>query len=205
MTTANRQPVIFSDILRRYFRGILGTAARFLLRLGLTPNLVTLTGLGGHVAAAVLIAAGYIPFGGLLLVLFAPLDALDGAMARELGQPTRFGSFLDSITDRYAEFLLWAGLLFCYLQAQDNLTCLAIFGAAAGSALVPYMRAKAEALGFSARVGILSRVERYLILVPLLVFNQASLAIWIIAILSNVTALQRILFVRKESQCKPLS
>jgi CDP-diacylglycerol---glycerol-3-phosphate 3-phosphatidyltransferase len=203
MTTQPQQPTLFTDLLRRRLSGVIRPTARFLLRLGLTPNMVTVCGLAGHIIAAILIVNGSITLGGLLLLLFAPLDALDGAMARELGKTTRFGSFLDSVTDRYAELILWGGLLIHYMQLQDGLTCLVIYAAAAGSVLVPYIRAKAESLGSTAKIGLLSRVERYLILIPLLIFNLAIVAIWAIAILANVTAIQRIIYFRGEAEKTP--
>ncbi len=205
MMNQTKSPFIFTDLLRACLKSELEMGSKFLLDLGLTPDMVTLAGLGGHIAAAAVILGGNIQLGGLLLAVFAPLDALDGTMARRLGQPTPFGSFLDSVTDRYAEFILWGGLLGYFQQQQDWLTCLAVFGAAAGSALVPYMRAKAEALGFTAKVGILSRVERYVLLIPLLLLGQAQLAVWAIAVLANITAVQRIVYVKKESEWKTQS
>jgi CDP-diacylglycerol--glycerol-3-phosphate 3-phosphatidyltransferase len=76
---------------------------------------------------------------------------------------------------------------------------LLVFGAAAGSVLVSYVRARAEALGFEAKVGILTRVERFLVLAPLLIVNQPLLAVGIIAVLANFSAFQRILYVRSQA------
>ncbi len=192
------QPMVLSDVFRKRFQANLNAAARFLLRLGLTPNLVTLGGLVGHLAAAALLVSGNVTLAGLTLLLFAPLDALDGAMARLLGKPTRFGAFFDSVIDRYSELILWGGLMAFCAQAQDWPGCVAAYAAAAGSILVSYTRARAEGLGFCPKIGLLSRMERYLILIPCLIFGQPGLAIWSIAVLANITALQRIVFVRSK-------
>jgi CDP-diacylglycerol---glycerol-3-phosphate 3-phosphatidyltransferase len=197
-----KQSLVFTDLVRHELGGFLNTAAGFLLRLGLTPNMVTFGGVIGHLAAAVLIANGSMTLAGFVVLLFAPLDALDGAMARKQGQPSRFGAFIDSVTDRYSEFILWGGLLVFCLQVQNWSGCLAVYLAAAGSTLVPYIRSRAESLGFTAKIGLLSRLERYLILVPAMIFNQPLWAIWIIAVLANITAFQRIFYVRKEADSK---
>ncbi len=92
-----------------------------------------------------------------------------------------------------------AGLLAYYLQSGEWLYCGLVYLAAAGSVMVSYVKARAEALGFTAKVGLLSRVERYLVLAPALLFNIPWLAVWIIAIFANFTALQRILKVRQQA------
>jgi CDP-diacylglycerol--glycerol-3-phosphate 3-phosphatidyltransferase len=90
-------------------------------------------------------------------------------------------------------------LLVHFLLINDALSCAVVYLAAAGSVLVSYVKARAESLNYTAKVGILTRVERYLVLAPLLVVNQPVIAVWIIAILANFTALQRIWFVRKQA------
>ncbi|MCE1252750.1 MAG: CDP-alcohol phosphatidyltransferase family protein [Anaerolineae bacterium] len=190
----------FSDFLRVTFKDVVTPVAAFLNRLGLTPNMVTLAGLAGQIIAGGLIAAGYITFGGLLLVLVAPLDFLDGTMARLRGTPSRFGAFLDSATDRYAELAIFGGLLIYYTQRMDVLACVLVYLAAAGSLMVSYVRARAQGLGYEAKIGLLSRVERYLILVPLLIFNVPFWAVVILAIFTNLTAIQRIFYVRRMAE-----
>lgn len=189
----------FTDLMRVMFKGILEPIARFLNRFGLKPNTVTISGLAGHAAAAYLIARGYVSWGGLLILLMAPVDALDGTMARLLGEPSAFGSFVDSVTDRYSELVLFGGLLLYFLQQQNWWGCGLVYLAAAGSILVSYTRAKAEGLGFDCKVGILTRVERYFVLVPALIFNIPMIGVGVIGLLANLTALQRILYVRKQA------
>ena len=120
-------------------------------------------------------------------------------MARLKGEVTRFGAFLDSVIDRYSELIILGGLLVYFLQKQNSLACILVFIAAVGSVMVSYTKARAEALDFSAKVGILTRVERVLVLAPCLIFNIPMVALWVLAVLANFTALQRILFVRKQS------
>lgn len=132
-------------------------------------------------------------------MLCGPLDALDGTIARLRGDPDKFGAFVDSVTDRYSELIIMGGLLVYFLLKNDLLSCGIVFLAAAGSVLVSYVKARAEALGYNAKVGILTRVERYIVLAPLLVANLPVIAVWIIAIFANFTALQRIWFVRKQA------
>ena len=187
-----------TDHARVIFKGGFGTIAAFLTRLGVKPNMVTLAGLFGQVIAAYFIAIGQIPLGGIITLVAAPFDFLDGTMARYLGESSSFGAFVDSVSDRYSELVIMGGLLYYYIQNQNTLAISLVFLAAAGSMLVPYIRSRAEALGYNAKIGLLSRLERYLVLIPCLMFNIPLVALWIIAILSNFTALQRIYHVRSQ-------
>jgi CDP-diacylglycerol---glycerol-3-phosphate 3-phosphatidyltransferase len=196
--------ISFTDFLRARFKGVLDPIAAFLNHMGLKPNTVTILGLVGNAIGAYLLATGHITIGGIVILVMGPVDALDGTMARLRGETTIFGGFVDSVTDRYSELVILFGLLVYYLQRQDWLACGLLYLAAAGSVLVSYVKARAEALGFDAKVGILTRVERYLVLAPALVFNIPIVALWIIAILANFTALQRILHVRKQAHAKKL-
>ena len=189
----------FEKILRKTFSGLLDTIAGFLLGLGLKPNHITLAGLCGNIIAAVLIGSGRLMAGGLMAALMGPLDAVDGAMARKIGVPTRFGGFLDSVIDRYDELLLLGGVLVYFTRGGNTWGIYLTYAAAAGSVLVSYMRARAEALGFDGKVGLLTRVERYIILILGLLLNWIIYSVGIIAILGNVTAIQRLLYVRKQA------
>jgi CDP-diacylglycerol--glycerol-3-phosphate 3-phosphatidyltransferase len=184
---------------RATFRGFLDTLAGFFNRIGLHPNTMTIMGLVGTIAGAVLLGFGHLTIGGIVILISGVFDALDGSMARLRGEPTRFGAFVDSVTDRYSDLSIFAGLMAWFIQQQDWLTCGIIYIAAIGTVMVSYVKARAESLGYSAKVGILSRVERYLVIVPGLVFNIPKVSIWIIAFFANYTALQRIWHVRKQA------
>ncbi len=186
----------FTDRLRIIFKGILDPIGAFLNRLGLTPNSITLLGLVGTTAGAYFISQGLMTTGAFVLLASVLVDAFDGTMARLRGEPSDFGGFVDSVSDRYAELITFAGLLYFFLSQNDAPGVMVSFAAAAGSVLVSYVKARAEGLGFTAKVGILTRVERYIVLIPLLVFDQPFIAVLVIAILGNITALQRILHVR---------
>ncbi|MCJ7624256.1 MAG: CDP-alcohol phosphatidyltransferase family protein [Anaerolineaceae bacterium] len=198
--SVEKDSVTLSDRLRVLIKGVLDPIAAFFNRLGVKPNTITLFGLIGHGAAAFLLATGRITWGGILILIIVPLDALDGTMARLRGHPTKFGAFIDSVTDRFAEIVIFGGLLLYYLQEQNQVSIILVYLSIAGSIMVSYTRARAEALGFSVKIGILSRFERYLILIPALILNYPIVALWILAIMTNITALQRIIYVRRNYQ-----
>jgi CDP-diacylglycerol--glycerol-3-phosphate 3-phosphatidyltransferase len=187
-----------TDWLRVRTRGFIEPLADQFIRLGIHPNTMTLIGLAGNVLGAAFLARGDMTIGGLLILVSGPFDALDGAMARRLGKPTKFGAFVDSVNDRWSEMLIFMGLLFYYLQLGDMLSCLLVFAATMGSVMVSYTKARAESLGFDCNVGILTRMERYLIMAPALVFNVPKIALWVVALLANFTALQRMAHVRRQ-------
>lgn len=188
----------FTDRLRIIFKGILDPTGAFLNRIGLTPNTITVLGLVGTTIGAYVISQGEMTKGGFILLLSVLVDALDGTMARLRGESSDFGGFVDSVSDRYAEFITFGGLLYYFLSQESYIGVMITFAAAGGSVLVSYVKARAEGLGFTAKVGILTRVERYIVLIPLLVFDQPFIAVVLIALLGNITALQRILHVRTQ-------
>jgi CDP-diacylglycerol--glycerol-3-phosphate 3-phosphatidyltransferase len=188
-----------TDQMRIRFKGLLDTLGNFLNRLGITPNTLTMIGLAGNFIGALFLAQGKFLVGGLIVLSMGPVDALDGTMARLRGEPSDFGAFVDSVVDRYSELISYGGLLIHYVLVADGLLISLTFIAAAGSFLVPYIRARAEGLGYNAKVGILTRMERFLILAPSLVLNIPWLGIGIVAIFANITAIQRILSVRKQA------
>jgi phosphatidylglycerophosphate synthase len=190
----------FTDRMRLRFKNVLDAIGGFFNRLGLHPNTMTLLGLIGTVGGAVLLGFGQMRLGGVLVLLMGPVDALDGTMARLRGEPTRFGAFVDSVTDRWAELLIIGGVLVHYTLAGDLWGILLSYTAAVGSVMVSYVKARAEALGFDCNVGLLTRMERYLVLAPTLLLNLPLLGMGLIAVLGNFTALQRIWHVRVQAR-----
>jgi CDP-diacylglycerol--glycerol-3-phosphate 3-phosphatidyltransferase len=193
-----RRPKSVTDVFRSLFKGVFEPIAAFLTRIGIYPNTITIIGLVGHILAAYLVVTGRLTIAGILLIVIAPFDFLDGMMARMRGESSRFGAFVDSVTDRYSELVLFGGLLIYFIQQANWLACVLVYLAASGSVLVSYIRARAESLNFDTKVGILTRLERYLVLIPGLVFNIPVVAMWIVAVLANFTALQRIYHVRRQ-------
>lgn len=195
----NKTPT-FSDKARIFFKGILDPIGHFLNGLGLTPNSITLLGLLGTTVGAYIVSQGNMTIGAFVLLASVLVDAFDGTMARLRGEPSDFGAFVDSVSDRYSELATFGGLLYYFLTQSDYPGVVVSFLAAAGSVLVSYVKARAEGLGFTAKVGILTRLERYIVLIPLLVFNQPFIAVCVIAVLANITAVQRIWHVRVQGR-----
>jgi len=185
--------------MRTIFKGVLDPIAGFLNHLGLMPNTMTILGLIGNVIGAILIASGRIQLGGIIVLLMGPVDALDGTMARLRGMAGNFGAFVDSVTDRYSELVILMGLLYYFMQQNNSMAILLVYASAAGSVLVSYVRARGQSLGWDTKTGILTRMERYLVLAPALILNFPIIGLWIIAVFSNVTAIQRIVDVRKQA------
>ena len=154
-----KKAMSFSDHMRVWFKNFLTPIAAFLNRIGLMPNTVTLFGLFGTTIGAILLAFGYITAGGIVIVLMAPIDALDGTMARLREMPSKFGGFVDSVTDRYSELVIYAGLLIYYIRAENWLACVLVYFAAAGSVLVSYVKSSRRRIGFQGRCGYLDTVR----------------------------------------------
>lgn len=192
---------------RKTFRAVLEPIARAFHAVGLTPNQLTLIGLAMQLVVGVLLALGRFTLGGLLLIFFAAFDAVDGTLARTTGQTSRFGAFLDATVDRYAEGFTLGGLMIYFAGQGGQLQVGLLAAALVGSFLVSYTRAKAESVGLSCTVGILTRGERVALLVVGLLLARwqpipslpdfLTLALALLAVLSNVTAVQRILHVRR--------
>jgi len=196
-TTENNAKRTFTDYLRLWFKWVLDPLGRFFLWLGLTPNMVTMLGLLGNIVGAYFLACGDLLTGGILIAVMTPIDALDGTMARLRGEASDWGAYVDSVSDRYSELIIYGGLLYHFLSIGDVTGGMLTFGAAAGSVLVSYVRARAEGLGYEAKVGLLTRAERYIVLAPSLVFNFVYVGLGVLAIFANITAVQRIWYVRK--------
>jgi len=169
--------------------------------------MVTLVGLLLSIVTAVVLACGYIVAGGVLVLFAGIFDMFDGAMARVRNEATTFGAFLDSTLDRYSESIILGGLLFYASQRpelQDSLWPFpyeqqwmvgAIYVAVVGSLMVSYAKARAEGLGLECKTGLLARPERVVILAIGLLFNVTIWVLVLLAVLSHVTAIERILYV----------
>jgi phosphatidylglycerophosphate synthase len=197
-TTENKKKS-FTDRMRVWFRWYLDPIAGFLNRIGITPNTVTIFGLVGTIGVAVLIALGHMTWAGILLLIMGPVDAMHGALARLRNEVSDWGAFVDSVTDRYSELFIFGGFLIYYMMDGNPYGIVLAYLGAAGSVLVSYIKARAEASKLDANVGLLTRVERYIVLIPGLIFNLPLVALFIIAIFANFTAIQRILRVRADA------
>ncbi|NDJ34520.1 MAG: CDP-alcohol phosphatidyltransferase family protein [Chloroflexi bacterium] len=188
----------FTDRLRRATDGIVNPVARGLAKAGVRPAMLTTLGAFLTLVAGVLAAAGLFRIAGLALLLGAPFDAIDGAVARALNRETDFGALLDSTFDRYSDAFVLGGIALWMArsgaQTGVGLAIAALFGAV----MVSYLRARSEGLRIDNRIGLMTRVERTLVLILMLALQQVMIGLWILAIFTHVTVVQRLLYARKQ-------
>jgi len=175
-------------------------AGRILARTPLTPNLLTLIGFLLAVVVACVLATGHLFLGGFLVLLSGVFDILDGALARATGHITRFGGLLDSTLDRFSEAVIFLGLLAFYVERGSYQESLLVCAALIGSIMTSYVRARAEGLGLKCEVGIFTRPERVILLAIGLIANQMLVILWIMAVLSNLVAVQRVIPVWRKTR-----
>lgn len=191
-------PITLTDRVRALSAGLLSRLGLMLHHAGIHPDTLTILGLIAVALAALFIAHGHFQAGAVILLIGLPLDALDGAVARAMKRADSFGAMLDSTLDRYADAFIFAGLGY-HFAVQDRFDLLLLcFAALMGSVSVSYIRARAEGLGVSVRVGWFSRLERLVVvLVMLLIPNLLPLGLVILAVGTNLTSGQRLWVVYK--------
>ena len=167
---------------------------------GVTPNALTITGLLLSCVVGIVLALGYEAAGGLLFLFAGLFDTLNGAVARQTNRVTVFGSFLDSTLDRYAEALVFGGLLVLYTGRGLVVEVALVYAVIIGSLMVSYARARAEGLGLDCEVGWLQRPERIALLGLGLIFGLAVPVLWLLAVFTNFTVAQRMLHVYRLTQ-----
>ncbi|HEY0830190.1 MAG TPA: CDP-alcohol phosphatidyltransferase family protein [Candidatus Dormibacteraeota bacterium] len=166
-------------------------------RTPLTPNQITVVGVALTLVAAGLVAFGQLRWAGVVLIFAGTCDILDGALARSTRASYTYGAFLDSTLDRYSEGAIYLGLAAYFVTIQGPLQrwlVLATMAALAGSFLVSYVRARAQSLGFICETGLFARPERVVVTVIGLLIGGPVLygVVFLLAIVTNITALQRI-------------
>ena len=192
---------MISELIGERIRGYTLRIGEILARSGLTPNALTAIGLALNILVAAVIAAGHIVPGGILLLIASGFDMLDGAVARATGTVTRFGGFLDSTIDRYSEAVVLGGVLVYVLGTDDYwLGALLVFTATIGSIMISYARARAEAAGWKASVGLLARPERVVVLAIGLLTGYVVAALWILAVGTQLTVVTRMAHVWRLSR-----
>jgi CDP-diacylglycerol--glycerol-3-phosphate 3-phosphatidyltransferase len=168
----------------------------------LTMTGLLLTGVASAFFAASggpgLVSPALLRVGGVIALVAAIFDMLDGRVARARGRGTAFGAFLDSTMDRYSDMLLYMGLLILYARLERTGLMVLVWVAAFGSFMTSYARARAESLIPRCPVGLMERPERIVLVIAGAVLNKMVAVLWIIAILSNVTAVQRIVYTYVE-------
>jgi CDP-diacylglycerol--glycerol-3-phosphate 3-phosphatidyltransferase len=165
---------------------------------GINPNMLTLIGLVVNFWAAILFATGLFKTAAIVILIAGFLDMLDGQVARRQNRVTAFGAFYDSTLDRYSDMALYMGLLVYY--AVNGRTSYVILGAVAtaGSVMVSYARARAESLIPLCKVGFMERPERMVLLIIGGLFDRMAPVLWVIAIVSTITVIHRIIFTWQE-------
>jgi CDP-diacylglycerol--glycerol-3-phosphate 3-phosphatidyltransferase len=187
---------------------ILGPIAHLFLRLGISPDVVTIVGtVGVSAGALVFFPRGQLWIGCLVITAFVFSDTVDGIMARESGRSSKWGAYLDSTLDRIGDAAIFGGLVIYYAGRGDNqvmaglaLACLILGG------VVSYARARAEGLGFTANVGIAERADRLVAVLVAAFFADLldstillGVVLGLLAVASFVTVLQRMLTVRRQA------
>jgi CDP-diacylglycerol---glycerol-3-phosphate 3-phosphatidyltransferase len=193
---------LLSNLLKGYVRRSVLPFAATLARLGVTPNALTIAGLILNLGVGLVLGLGYEMAGGILVLVAGLFDTLDGAVARVSGRVTVFGSFLDSTLDRYSEAAVFCGLLVLYTRQGRLTEAVLVYAVIIGSLLVSYARARAEGLGLDCEVGWLQRPERIALLGLGLAVGLATPVLWVLAILTNFTVLQRMLHVYRLTQAQ---
>ena len=211
MSTQPPKPASFSESLRPKAAKILQPIGRTLIRWHISANMLTFFGLMLAAVSGILAATGNLIWAGVLLLLAAPMDAFDGTVARLSGSiNSKFGAFWDSTLDRYSESLVLLGV-FIYGLSRCNacivvLACVTMFG----SLLVRYNRSRAETLGGDCKVGIMTRLDRVVVTILMLVLNPLYpdvpilIGLGLMAIFTNVTVIMRIVHVRREMERRGL-
>lgn len=183
---------------------IVDPIAKIFAKFGISANAITVLSFILNIVAAVLIANNYPRWGGLLMGLIAmPLDAIDGTVARFLNQRNQFGAFFDSVFDRFAEAAILIGIAALSLQRQDDLCALMCLVALLGSLMVSYTRARAEGLDIECKVGWFSKTPRVIVVATGLILDRLPIAILVLAIVSLLTAFQRIVHVYQVTHPNP--
>ena len=177
-------------LLRHVVRGLAAT--------GLTPNMFTFLGLAVNSWAAALFAMGRFRQAAAVLFLAAFLDMADGQVARLVGRVTAFGAFLDSTLDRYSDLALYMGLVVHYTLIGRPFYMALAAVAMASSFMVSYSRARAESLIPLCKVGFMERPERLVLLILGGAFNRMAQALWVIATISTITVIHRVVYTWQE-------
>lgn len=202
---------MFHLILRKWLSYVTQPVAKWIAALGITANMLTMTGLLIGIGAGICIALGRLRLAGALILIGGTFDLMDGAVARASNVKNPFGALLDSVVDRYSEGAIFLGLAiyFSIKGGPKMITGLALTSLGLiGAFLVSYVRARAEGLQVECKVGLMQRPERIILLSLGVIFGDLSfksvnlspltLALWVLVILTHITVLQRVAFALKE-------
>src|SRR6202167_969046 len=164
------------------------------------PNVLTFLGLVINIVAALLLAAGQFRSAGFVLIGAGLFDMVDGRVARETNRVTRFGGFFDSVLDRYSDLGVLVGLLVYYASINRFFYVVLTAIVMTGTVMVSYTRARAENTIPKCKVGFLERPERVVLVIIGALFNRMAQVLWVIAVLSNITVISRIIYTWQETR-----
>jgi CDP-diacylglycerol---glycerol-3-phosphate 3-phosphatidyltransferase len=186
----------------RYVSWPIGALASLLAATGVPPNVITWAGLVLNLWACVSFAAGRFAVAAGFMILAGSCDLLDGPVARRQNRVSKFGGFLESILDRYADLMLFLGLLVYFVRVNRFSYAILTGIAMAGAVMVSYAKARADSLGPSADVGFWERPERLVLMIVGGLANQMELVLWILAIGANITVIHRIAHTWSQTEGK---
>jgi len=184
----------------RYLSWPIDRLADLLAPTGIHPNIITWAALAANLVAGIFFAKGEFAIAGGTIILAGLCDLLDGPVARRQNRVSLFGAFLDSILDRYADLLLFLGLLVYYALVNRFLYAVLAGAAMAGAVMVSYAKARAESLVPTAEIGFWERPERLVVMILGALTNRMEVALWILAIGPNFTVVHRILHTWKQTK-----
>lgn len=164
------------------------------------PNVLTFIGLLINIGAASMLAVGWFRWAGLVIIGAGIFDMVDGRVARETNQVTRFGGFFDSVLDRYSDLGLLVGLLVWYGSINRPFYVVLTAIAMTGSVMVSYTRSRAENFIPTCKVGFMERPERVVLVIIGALFDRMAPVLWVIAVLSNITVIHRVIFTWQETK-----
>jgi CDP-diacylglycerol--glycerol-3-phosphate 3-phosphatidyltransferase len=186
--------------MRHYTKGITSRIGQQLYHWGVHPDVITLVGLVLVAIAAYVASQGEFFWAAIIILIGAPLDAVDGAVARAMQRKDKFGALLDSTLDRYADGFILTGLAY-YFSTRGNETAMLLSVAAMlGTQLVSYVRARAEGLDFECKEGLFTRMERMVVILIMLLTGYVVAGLWILAVGTHFTVIQRIWYVYRAMQ-----
>src|SRR5579863_1198649 len=192
--------VTFSRVIGNVCKPIILWIVRGLALSRIHPNVLTFLGLVINVGAAALLARGQFRWAGAVIIGAGLFDMVDGRVARETNRVTRFGGFFDSVLDRYSDLGLLVGLLVWYGSINRPSYVVLTAVAMMGSVMVSYTRARAENSIPTCKVGFMERPERVVLMIIGALFNKEAQVLWVIAVLSNVTVIHRMIFTWQEAK-----
>ena len=190
---------MLSNIIGKICTAILDTLVRGISKLGVGPNLLTFFGFLITILSAFYLAQGNFFYAGIVIIFSGIFDMLDGRLARITNNVTRFGAFFDSVLDRYSDMILFLALMIHYIKNQQMMYVLLSGIVMIGAIMTSYTRARAESLVPTCKVGFLERPERLVLLIIGTIFGRMPAVLWVLAVLSNLTVVHRILHTWKES------